>query len=268
MTTALLIDAGFLRKKFEEKGIPYETSYVEQVIKEIIKEIQKKEPNDTISVFFFDAPAFRGSLTKPISRQKFLWSEPENQVLLDMEQGKCAYLNVSVRKGNRSFSKWELKPNFVKDYLKQAAETGMKDNYYCPKISQKEVDGLIHGEIFKLSLRENVDRIVLVTNDTDFVSTLAMVREEQRSKSPLTKFAVVAFNYQDISPRLYGVIDGSYDVTISLKFLQKSMEEDEQNQIPTVPQVPTQVVTQGRGTYRTQYYYPSSKNNNQGRQRD
>lgn len=249
MTTALLIDAGFLRKEFENNGVNYDTKSVREMIQHIENNISKEDMGDKKSVlssykvFFYDAPIYQGKLETFSGQRIFASSKGDNTVLNQLKKNS----DYVIREGRTIFSKWKLRDNLLDNpsLLSKALQAHVwPQSAYEPVFSQKEVDTLITMDLLSLNQDSLIDRIVLVSNDSDFVPIVKEINQSGK------EIAVVSIEDQD--------------VTICLKL---AAQNNVYNVLfPTELKMQQYISPNGNRLVSKSRFVP--KNNNQGRQRD
>jgi uncharacterized LabA/DUF88 family protein len=83
---------------------------------------------------------------------------------------------VAFRAGELSFDGWKIK-SFA---TKEIAKTGraLKPEDFAPDVKQKRVDMKIGLDVAWLASKGIIDRIILVTGDSDFVPAMKFARRE------------------------------------------------------------------------------------------
>jgi uncharacterized LabA/DUF88 family protein len=84
--------------------------------------------------------------------------------------------NVAFRSGQLSFDGWLIKRTSAQSILRTARALTGED--FEPDLKQKHVDMKIGLDVAWLSSKRIVDRIVLVTADSDFVPAMKFARRE------------------------------------------------------------------------------------------
>jgi uncharacterized LabA/DUF88 family protein len=84
--------------------------------------------------------------------------------------------SVALRSGELSFDGWLIKPVSVDQMLKTGRALAAAD--FEPDLKQKHVDMKIGLDIAWLASKNIVERIVLVTADSDFVPAMKFARRE------------------------------------------------------------------------------------------
>tara|TARA_R110000772_G_scaffold48719_1_gene111165 strand:+ start:1080 stop:1460 length:381 start_codon:yes stop_codon:yes gene_type:complete len=84
--------------------------------------------------------------------------------------------NVAFRAGELSFQGWVIKKHAVKEIAK--TNRAPKESDFQPDLKQKRVDMKIGLDVAWLSSKGIVDRIILVTGDSDFIPAMKFARRE------------------------------------------------------------------------------------------
>jgi uncharacterized LabA/DUF88 family protein len=178
---AILIDGGFFKQRFKELNkpavitpttvmpIPLKKD-IQALIKDVMSKVQTKSGDtckDTLfRTFYYDSLPYSkilenfdkkgerdfGKSRVCLEQTKFIES------LKSIEQ-------FALRMGELSFSGWKLDP-----YNSKTPPT--------PDFRQKGVDMKIGLDMAWLAGKRTVDKIVLVTGDSDFISPIKLVRRE------------------------------------------------------------------------------------------
>lgn len=171
--TALLIDGGFLRKAFEEKFNQQGQQKVHISAAQIIINAKKIcDEKCLFRIYFYDAIPFDGKRKNPISKTEIDFSKTSGYNAIIQNQNTLARSpRVAFRRGHLSFKGWKYKDSF--DFTKQPSEHDI-----IPVLEQKTVDIKIGLDIAWLSLKHIVDRIIIVTSDSDFIPVMKFARKE------------------------------------------------------------------------------------------
>lgn len=115
-------------------------------------------------ILFYDCSPFQGTVTLPVSgdRMEFTGSD---RVLRELAQLD----HVAVRRGVLKFRGWLPKRVPI-------AGRELTDGDFRPEFEQKGVDMRIGLDIANYAANRSVDRVVLVTNDTDCVPAMKYAR--------------------------------------------------------------------------------------------
>jgi uncharacterized LabA/DUF88 family protein len=154
----LLIDGGFLRSQARTAQHTYNPPFIERFAHGC-----RAADEEFLRILYYDCAPFIGKAIRPISgtQQDFVGS--------DRWLHEVASLDLfAVRRGVLKFRGYERK---------RAHQQGpLTDNDFKPQFEQKGVDMRIGLDIASYSAEHLVDRIILVTNDTDCVPAMKYAR--------------------------------------------------------------------------------------------
>lgn len=179
---AILIDAGFVTRKIGSRDIPLTA---EKVIEFTEKIKSRDELKDLIlyRIFYYDAEPLATKKPKPLTRgigtseMHDFSSTPFYRTNLQLLEDLKKKPFFAVRLGEAQFRGWA-----VKQHKLNPKETGtsirLDANDLIPNVQQKGVDMRIGLDISSLSLKDQVDVVVLVTGDSDFIPALKFARRE------------------------------------------------------------------------------------------
>jgi len=175
MESILMIDGGFLKKKF--KTALKRHLEVEDVKKIAINILRKCELDDlSYRIYYYDCPPTAEETTYPISHKRFSFAQTEG-----FKKG-MAFINdlkredfFSVREGVLAFKGWTIKPS---SYTKNGTPTviTLTDECFKPNLQQKGVDTKMGLDIAWASYEKIANNILLVTGDSDFAPALKTAR--------------------------------------------------------------------------------------------
>ena len=173
---AVLIDAGFLKRKLGTRDNPLTAKAVNQFI-ERLSDHESLSELTLHRIYFYDAPPL------DTVKQKPLGGEP-----MDFGKTSMAKVNrrlhrelqispfVALRMGVVQFRGWTLKAGLLEQ--KGEGEASLSADEIVPNVQQKGVDMRIGLDIASLTLKQHVQVIVLVTGDSDFIPAMKFARRE------------------------------------------------------------------------------------------
>jgi uncharacterized LabA/DUF88 family protein len=174
--TAVLIDGGFLRKKLAKQQ---KAQKLADAIVVFAKACLDPASEELYRIFYYDCPPYKGAgverphpilgPTQPMSTQAIAFNE---SFLHTLKQEEC----VAVRSGELSFDGWVLKEQAVSDIVKTGRS--MQSGDFVPNLRQKGVDLRIGVDVTLLAKDRLVDRIVIVSADSDLVPAMKLARRE------------------------------------------------------------------------------------------
>lgn len=160
---ALLIDGGALRALCKQNGrLIDDPNYIEKVALACFDSAEE----DVFRIFYYDCAPYSGELKLPVSRTSKVFKGN------DSWQHQLAQKNFfALRRGRLKFVDWELKAPMAPGKTPSDAD-------YAPKFQQKGVDMRIGLDMATLAAKGGVERVILLTADTDFIPALKLVRTE------------------------------------------------------------------------------------------
>lgn len=138
------------------------------------------EKSDLYRVLVYDCPPFDKKTHHPITGEPVDFSKLPGAIFREQLH---AYLKrqrkIALRLGELSGHRWIIKPKATKGLLSGKIDISqVKFNDVEYDISQKGVDMKIGLDIASLALKKQVDQIVLVSGDSDFVPAAKLARRE------------------------------------------------------------------------------------------
>ncbi|MBT7951997.1 MAG: NYN domain-containing protein [Gammaproteobacteria bacterium] len=179
---AVLIDAGFLKRKLGSQENPMST----QNVVDFIEKIKARPEISDLTlhrVYYYDAEPLAVTKPKPLTGGKQHWqrvnfsSTPLYSANMQLLQELKRKPFFAVRLGEVNFRGWLVKPQIL-DPKKAITQVQITDADLIPNIQQKGVDMKIGLDISSLSLKNHVDVIVMVTGDSDFIPAMKFARRE------------------------------------------------------------------------------------------
>lgn len=162
MKTALLIDGGYVRACAKKAGHVYDNDFIEKFADKCII----APPEYLFRIFYYDAPQFRGTRNLPVSGNPTTF-QASDKWLNDLAKVQ----RFAVRRGSLGFRGWRPKNVPI------AGGAPMTDADFSPIFEQKGVDMRVGLDIATFSERRSVERIVLVSGDTDMVAAMKHARK-------------------------------------------------------------------------------------------
>ena len=164
MRFAILIDGGHARALAKAKSQDrnyYRPEFIRDVCNQCCaKEMEEAADSRLLRVLYYDAPPFPENIPLPVSGKK---QRVHGHDSLLKELATQDY--IAVRRGRLKFRGWVAK--------KRNPRT---DEDYRPDFVQKGVDTRIAMDIANLCQWKSIDRIVLLSGDTDMIPVLKHAR--------------------------------------------------------------------------------------------
>jgi uncharacterized LabA/DUF88 family protein len=153
----VLIDGGFLRVEARRAGKPYDPAFIEEFALNC-----KATDEGLFRVLYYDCAPYTGTVRLPVSGvpHKFIGSDAWLHELSRKDL-------FAVRRGVLKFRGYKPKKTPV-----SVPGAPLTDADFTPDFEQKGVDMRIGLDIAAYATNHAVDRIILVSNDTDCVPAL------------------------------------------------------------------------------------------------
>jgi hypothetical protein len=172
---AILIDAGFLKRKLGSHSFPLAADGVVSFI-EAIRTHSALDGMRLHRVYWYDAPPLTGMFAKPLRGGHMNFGKT---MLARSNASPFAALRmlpfVSIRRGDLAFRGWRVRQAKLASEYAQVTLTAADLE---PVIHQKGVDMRLGLDIAALTLKAHVNVIVLVTGDSDFIPAMKFARRE------------------------------------------------------------------------------------------
>lgn len=183
---AILIDGDFyIRMYFRHFNETYKTVDPHVLAKSIQTHCFKhihKEDEELYRIFFYDCKPISKKTQNPLTNKPIDFSKSDIfKVRTDLHSALLNTPRLSLRLGylDEANAYWTIKPDKSKNLLSKKIEFDdlqEEDIKYFAK--QKGVDMRIGIDISTLTLKKQVDKIILISGDSDFVPAAKLARRE------------------------------------------------------------------------------------------
>lgn len=207
--TAILVDGAFFIKRYRSIYRPQKlrpekvaSDLWEMCLKHLIQ--AKSEQFDLYRIFYYDCLPFDKKQHNPVSGKAIDFSNTEQylfQVALfeELKKKRKIALRLGVLEDHR---RWIIKPSITKDLLKKEITIeDLTENDVTYDLRQKRVDIKIGLDIASVTLKNQVDQIILISGDSDFVPAAKLARREGID-------FILDPMWNPIKPHLFEHIDG------------------------------------------------------------
>ncbi len=132
-------------------------------------------------IFYYDCSPLSKKAHYPISRkavdfEKSELAQAQNAVHEALKKRRQVALRLGYLKDHRE---WKVKPGKMRELIAKKIQWGdLKDEDFKYDVRQKGVDSRISVDIASLAYKKQVDRIVLIAGDCDFVPASKLARRE------------------------------------------------------------------------------------------
>lgn len=172
---AILIDGGFLKSKLATPKSPANAGDI-HAFAERIRHHPLLADKRLYRIFFYDAAPLETTATKPLGGAPIDFGSTDtatrNKVLhRDLSRLPC----FAFRFGELVHRGWQIRPRKLKT---DGTQVCISCDDLMANIQQKGVDMRIGLDIASLTLKHQVEIIILVTGDSDFVPAMKFARRE------------------------------------------------------------------------------------------
>jgi len=178
--TAVLIDGSFFLKRYRclyENGGNHSP---EEIVINLNSMIRKHIADEYLyRVFYYDCPPFDQKIYNPYTNKTIDFNKSETAIFRKnffnelKKQRKFALRLGKIRQTRR----WILKPDTLKDVLQEKTQIEeLTDNDFVYDLQQKGVDIKIGIDIASLAIQRMVNKIILISGDSDFVPAAKLAR--------------------------------------------------------------------------------------------
>lgn len=184
---AILIDGGFFLKRLntmcrlEER---FNVEYTTKMIRILCNEHSNRLGQQIYRIFFYDCPPFETGIHNPLTGKFIKFKEtPICKFKQELFDNLRKMRKTALRLGRLNLDdkySWQIKADKVRELLAKKITIDDLDpgKDILPNIRQKQVDMKIGIDIASMTLKHQVDTIVLVAGDGDFVPASKLARRE------------------------------------------------------------------------------------------
>ncbi len=218
MKTAILVDGGFYRKRAQGKlGDKTPTERAKELNDYCYRHLKQDSISDKIElyrIFYYDCPPMDKKLYHPLLKLQVDFSKSDlyiwmNEFLDELKRKRKFALRLGKLADAQAY--YTIRYDMLKKLCNGAiALNELKEEDFMLDLDQKGVDMKIGLDIASLAYKKQVDQIVLISGDSDFVPAAKLARREGIDfiLDPL---------YSPIKPDLFEHIDGLQTCDIRFK---------------------------------------------------
>lgn len=180
---AILVDGAFFLKRYAACFKGGRGHSPDQVAKNLYTMVMKHVENEELyRIFFYDCPPFSKKVHNPISGQLIDFSKTPTAVFRnELHKSLAKMRKVALRLGEvRGISeKWLINSDKLKLLFRKKIEfSDLEAADVTYDLIQKGVDMRLGLDIASLAYKKHVNRVILVTGDSDFVPAAKLARRE------------------------------------------------------------------------------------------
>lgn len=207
MKTAILVDGGFYRRRaYAAFGDKPPKERADELCNYCRRHLHTHgESNELYRIFYYDCPPMTAQIYHPLTKRTVNFAKSDTYIWAnDFFNELTRKRKVALRMGELSEQNahYILKNNVLNKLMRgDITVSDIKESDFLFDVEQKGVDMRIGLDIASLSYKKQVDQIVLISGDSDFVSAAKLARREG------IDFILDAL-HTNIKPNLFEHIDG------------------------------------------------------------
>ena len=181
--TAILVDGGFYRRKYAKGAEHSPEEAAEALVRYCYRHLHEHHvDHDLYRIFYYDCKPCSKKIFHPLKNRTVDFAKTPhyawmNQFLKELTKKR----KVALRLGNidEGSATYVLTERATKDLvLKRRSADDLTENDFSTSIKQKGVDMKIGMDIASMAYKKQVDQIVLIAGDADFVPAAQLARRE------------------------------------------------------------------------------------------
>jgi len=207
--TAILVDGGFFHKRYRSifkpktlDPVKIATDLWEMCLSHLSQ--SNNERYDLYRIFYYDCLPYDKKQHNPITGNVIDFSKTDQfkfqvEFFKELKKKRKIALRLGVLNDNR---RWIIKPGKTKDLLKKKISIDdLNETDVIYDLNQKRVDIKIGLDIASITLKRQVNQIILISGDSDFVPAAKLARREGID-------FILDPMWNPIQPHLFEHIDG------------------------------------------------------------
>jgi uncharacterized LabA/DUF88 family protein len=183
LSVAVLIDGGFFLKRYFKLYKNSKNHTPSEVAKTLYTLAHRHVGVDNYlyRIFYYDSVPFDKKMHNPISGKVIDFSKTEqskfrNEFFEELKKKRKVALRLGYLRESKN---WLIRPRLTKElFKKNIAIDDLKEDDVFYELRQKGIDIKIGVDIASMSIKRLVNRIVLISGDSDFVPAAKLARRE------------------------------------------------------------------------------------------
>ncbi|MBI1389225.1 MAG: NYN domain-containing protein [bacterium] len=183
--TAIVIDGSFFLKRFRyvfPDRNPFDAETVARTMHEMALKHIEAQGSQLYRIFYYDCPPLTVTVESAISKNSFDFSQTKTaqfrtRLLNEIKKKR----KVALRLGrlDENGGQWKMKGPILRQLLEgELSFQDLNDTDFEFDARQKGVDMRIGLDIASMAYKRQVDQIILIAGDSDFVPAAKMARRE------------------------------------------------------------------------------------------
>ena len=188
MKIAILVDDGYYRKRsscifgHETAKVSAERLYSYCNRHLVEKNFNKQVIHELYKIFYYDCPPVDKLIFHPVLQKTIDFSKSDTKSwTIDFFNELSHKRKIALRLGelSESTAHFNLKHKYTKQLLSgRLSVDDLEEEHFALNLQQKGVDMRIGLDIASLAYKQQVDKIILISGDSDFVPAAKLARRE------------------------------------------------------------------------------------------
>jgi uncharacterized LabA/DUF88 family protein len=143
--------------------------------------LRVEESPELYRIFFYDCAPLAKRMHYPVSGRAINFAntdEAQKRMQIHDTLGNVRKVALRLGRLNEEHAGWKPKPEAVKKWLLEPTEFSPTDEDFEIAVTQKGVDMRLGLDIASMAFKRQVDQIVIVAGDADFVPAAKLARRE------------------------------------------------------------------------------------------
>ena len=185
MKTAILVDGGFYRRraqiKIGDKTAEERATELDNYCRRHLTE-KNQAPHELYRIFYYDCPPMNKKVYHPFLKKQIDFSKTDlynwmTQFLTELKKHRKFALRLGKLADTQA--SYTLRVDVVKKLCSgKIAFDNLQESDFMIQVDQKGVDMKIGLDIASLAYKKQIDQIVLISGDSDFVPAAKLARRE------------------------------------------------------------------------------------------
>lgn len=185
MKTAILVDGGFYRRRAQimigEKTAEERAKELDNYCRRHLSEKHQRK-HELYRIFYYDCPPMDKKVYHPFLKKQVDFSKSDLNIWMTQFLDELKkHRKFALRLGKLADAQacYTLRPQVVKKICNgKVSFNDLKEEDFMIDVDQKGVDMKIGLDIASMAYKKQVDQIVLISGDSDFVSAAKLARRE------------------------------------------------------------------------------------------
>jgi uncharacterized LabA/DUF88 family protein len=145
------------------------------------RQFQPEESSELYRIFFYDCSPLRKRVQYPVSRKSLDFAKTDVAILREeIHKALNVQRKLALRLGrlNDGLSGWKPTADAVKRWLSEPDKFNPLDEDFVYDVTQKGVDMRLGLDVASMAFKKQINQLILVAADADFVPAVKLARRE------------------------------------------------------------------------------------------